>query len=152
MMGVVMEDEAGGERADESDWGDLAGVYRRHYAAMVRLAALLLDYDHAEDVVQDCFVALHHHWGHVDSPRPYLRSSVVNRCRAEQRRRRLARRVPASEPQPPSEPEVLSDALAALPFRQRAALVLRFYEDLDENTIAGLLHVRPATVRSLIHR
>ena len=47
---------------------------------------------------------------------------------------------------------MLTDALAALTFRQRAAPVLRFYEDLDDETIGGMLGVRPATVRSLIHR
>jgi RNA polymerase sigma factor (sigma-70 family) len=42
--------------------------------------------------------------------------------------------------------------LAALPYRQRAALVLRYYEDRPEAEIAELLGCRPATVRSLVHR
>ena len=47
---------------------------------------------------------------------------------------------------------MLLDALTKLPWRQRAALVMRFYQDLDDEAIAEALAVRPATVRSLIHR
>jgi len=43
-------------------------------------------------------------------------------------------------------------ALQSLPERQREALALRFYADLPTDEIARLLGVRPATVRSLIHR
>jgi RNA polymerase sigma factor (sigma-70 family) len=42
--------------------------------------------------------------------------------------------------------------LAALPVRRRAAVVLRFYEDLSEAEIAHALGVRPGTVKSLLHR
>ena len=44
------------------------------------------------------------------------------------------------------------DALAALTDRQRAAIVLRFYEDVPDDRIAEILDCRPATVRSAIHR
>jgi len=50
------------------------------------------------------------------------------------------------------ETPMLLDALARLPYRQRAALVLKFYEDRTEADIAELLGCRPATVRSLVHR
>ena len=43
-------------------------------------------------------------------------------------------------------------ALLSLPQRQRAAIVLRYYEDLHESEIADLLRCRPATVRSLVAR
>ena len=43
-------------------------------------------------------------------------------------------------------------ALGRLPQRQRAAIVLRYYEDLPEDTIASVLRCRPATVRSLVAR
>jgi RNA polymerase sigma factor (sigma-70 family) len=46
----------------------------------------------------------------------------------------------------------LFDVLAELPARMRAALVLRYYEDLPEDDIAALLGCAPGTVRSLIHR
>jgi RNA polymerase sigma factor (sigma-70 family) len=46
----------------------------------------------------------------------------------------------------------LDDALAKLPYRRRAALALRYFCDLPDSEIAVALDVRPATVRSLIHR
>jgi RNA polymerase sigma factor (sigma-70 family) len=51
-----------------------------------------------------------------------------------------------------SEYEAMRRALLALPVRQRAAIVLRYYEDLPEAQIAELLRCRPATVRSLVSR
>ena len=44
------------------------------------------------------------------------------------------------------------DAIAALPFRQRAVIVLRFYEDLPETEIAELLGCAKGTVASSLHR
>lgn len=44
------------------------------------------------------------------------------------------------------------DALATLPYAQRAALVLRYWEDRPEREIAEALGCRPATVRSHIRR
>ena len=52
----------------------------------------------------------------------------------------------------PSHLVELADALAALPERQRAAIVLRYYVDLPEAEIAELLGCRPTTVRSLVAR
>jgi RNA polymerase sigma factor (sigma-70 family) len=46
----------------------------------------------------------------------------------------------------------LEDAVAKLPARQRAAVVLRYYGDLPDADIARALRCRPGTVRSLIHR
>jgi RNA polymerase sigma factor (sigma-70 family) len=46
----------------------------------------------------------------------------------------------------------LLDAVDALPFRQRAVLVLRYYHDLPEDEIAAALGCRPGTVKSLSAR
>jgi RNA polymerase sigma factor (sigma-70 family) len=46
----------------------------------------------------------------------------------------------------------LFDALARLPYRQRAALVLQYYEGLQQGEIADLLGCREGTVASLVHR
>ena len=46
----------------------------------------------------------------------------------------------------------LFDVLDALPARQRAAIVLRYWDDLDEREIAEVLGCRPGTVGSLLHR
>jgi RNA polymerase sigma factor (sigma-70 family) len=48
--------------------------------------------------------------------------------------------------------EVIRSALLALPFRQRAAIVLRYFEDLPEQRVAELLSCRPGTVKSLLSR
>ena len=52
----------------------------------------------------------------------------------------------------PAGKDELSDALASLPYRQRAALVLRFYDDLSEADAAAVLGCRPGTIGSLVHR
>jgi RNA polymerase sigma-70 factor (sigma-E family) len=129
-------------------------LYQQQYARMVGLANLLCGSRAvAEDLVQDAFVRVHRHWRRVGHPVPYLRASVVNACRNEHRRRRVVRRHRPDAP-PPVEPEVrdLLDALAVLPERRRAAIVLRFYEDLPEADIAAALDCPTGTVKSLIHR
>jgi RNA polymerase sigma factor (sigma-70 family) len=50
------------------------------------------------------------------------------------------------------EYEAMRRALLGLPERQRAAIVLRFYEDLPETEVAEILRCRPGTVRSLVTR
>jgi RNA polymerase sigma-70 factor (sigma-E family) len=129
-------------------------LFAREYGPMVRLAFLLVDTPElAEEVVQDSFVRLHERWEQVSNPGGYLRASVVNRARDVQRRRQRERRLPLRAVESSSlEADLLGDALAGLPAKRRAAIVLRFYEDLSEAEIAEVLGVRPGTVKSLIHR
>jgi RNA polymerase sigma-70 factor (sigma-E family) len=136
----------------------LAQVYEDCYPSMVRLATLLVgSVDAAQDAVQDSFVKLHRHWGAVDDPQAYLRRVVVNTCRSHFRRgaseARAKHRWAGSEPRiDVLDADELGDALARLPYRQRAALVLRFYEDLSEIQTAQVLGCRPGTVGSLVSR
>jgi len=129
-------------------------VYRREQPDLVRLAVLLVgSREVAADLVQDCFVRLHPRWAKVDDHAAYLRRSVVNACHSHHRGLRRFRRLDLR----PSEPaelgaRELSDALAALPHRQRAALVLRFYGGLPDAAIADTLGCRIGTVASLVHR
>jgi RNA polymerase sigma factor (sigma-70 family) len=132
----------------------LEDLYRDRYEPMVRLAALLLGSDAlAEEVVQDCFIRVGRKWSHVQHPVAYLRTAVVNACRSQRRRAALER---THRPDATAASELgadeLWDALSQLPYKQRAALVLRFYEDLADDDIATALGCRPATVRSLVHR
>lgn len=78
----------------------------------------------------------------------------MNACRSYHRRRFLERRRngAAVVGVHDLEADELSDALARLPYRQRAALVLRFYRDLPDDEISEVLGCRPATVRSLVFR
>ncbi|HUY22022.1 MAG TPA: RNA polymerase sigma factor [Acidimicrobiales bacterium] len=156
-------------------FGDL---YLGSFADMVRLARVLVDSpETAEDLVQDAFVHLHRRWDGVRDPRAYLHRSVVNACRSHHRRAWRERPRPPGEDHhlPPhrrgsgaaGDPEaaaaeaeqaraddagVLGAALGTLPYRQRAALVLRYYADLPDAEIAVALGCRPGTVASLVHR
>lgn len=136
----------------------LEQVFRDRWEEMVRLARLLTaSAAGAEDLVQDVFVriaARPERLAGVQSPAAYVRAAVVNACRSEQRHQMVVRR---HQPRPP-EPEMpgylgdFSDALAVLPERQRAAIVLRHHCDLGDDEIAELLGCRRSTVRSLVKR
>ncbi|MDQ4133676.1 MAG: sigma-70 family RNA polymerase sigma factor [Actinomycetota bacterium] len=108
----------------------------------------------AEDLVQDCFARLLRRQEPPDNPAGYLRTSVINAVRSWQRRQIMERsRPPPVAPDvPPPEVETMRSALLALRPRQRAAIVLRFYEDLSEAEIATVLDCRPGTVKSLLAR
>lgn len=138
----------------------IEAAYRRLRPRLVRLAHLLTgDPDTAQDVVQDAFVAAARRWSTVESADAYLRMAVVNGSLSVHRRvgrerdktarlQTLAATVTVGIP----ELDETWDVLRRLPDKQRAALVLRFYEDLPEAEIARLLDCRPGTVKSLVHR
>jgi RNA polymerase sigma factor (sigma-70 family) len=137
----------------------LEALYRREHRDLVRLAHLIVgDGARAEELVHDAFLRIAPHVGRSDNPGGYLRTTVVNLCRDDQRRAAVARRHVPERPlavAPPPLPEGSSavwQALRALPARQRAALALRYWADLPTDEIARLLDARPATVRSLLHR
>jgi RNA polymerase sigma-70 factor (sigma-E family) len=146
-----------GERRSEGTAVEsLEDLFRLQYKPMVRLAALLLGADAvAEEVVQECFIRVGRRWDRVHHPTAYLRAAVVNGCRSQRRRSSVERRYATTKA--PNESAQLGadevwDALAGLTYRQRAAVVLRYYADLPDEDIADALGCRPATVRSLVHR
>jgi RNA polymerase sigma-70 factor (sigma-E family) len=153
-------------RLKEPTGGRLADLYRRHADRAIRLAYLLTgDRAQAEDLVQDAFVKLAGRLAHLRDPDAfdaYLRRTLVNLANSHFRRKRVERAylervkyAPAREFEEPPDPDLREDMwrrLQALPDRQRAALVLRFYEDLPEGRIADLLGCRPGTVKSLVSR
>lgn len=129
--------------------------YRRRFASMVRLAvALTGSPSTAEDVVHDAFLRVHAQWHRVDHPDAYLRTAVVNGCRSVGRRARREQRALRVHGGAVThlDADEMFDALMTLPYRQRAALVLRFYADLSEADIAEVLGCRVGTVGSLVHR
>ena len=128
-------------------------LYRSEREPMVRLAFLLTGGGSAaEEVVHDAFLALHRRWDRVDNPKAYLRVTVVNGCRSRQRRELLLQKVQPRATNAFDAPDELTDAIRRLPERQRAAVVLRYYEDLAEDQIADLLGCRVPAVKSLLHR
>lgn len=122
----------------------------------------------AEELLQDVLVALYPQWGKVvqaDAPLAYVRRSVVNRYLNQQRRRATTELTLDSVPERGraysarpdfttglADRDQLRRALATLPERQRAAIVLRYFYDYSDQQIAEAIQCRIGTVRSLISR
>jgi len=129
-----------------------------HRLPLLRLSTLLLsDASRAEDVVQDVFVRSFGAVGRLpdDQIGPYLRRGVVNAWKNEVRHRRTAElaapKVAHQEFLPTDsveERDAMWAAIRDLPPRQRACIVLRYYEDLSDREIARLLGCRVGTVKS----
>ncbi|MDT7538154.1 MAG: hypothetical protein QOI82_1739 [Actinomycetota bacterium] len=131
--------------------------------ALLRLAWLLARDEHlAQDVVQEVLAKASTRWSRIEragSPDAYVRKMVVNELLSWRRRRhdiptdRLADRPnrgsyggdPAGDHA--DRDEVLG-LLATLPRQQRAVLVLRYYEGLDDDAIASIIGCAPVTVRA----
>jgi RNA polymerase sigma factor (sigma-70 family) len=135
--------------------GDLSLLFGRQRTTMVQLARMLTGSNAvAEEVVQDAFVKLQQLRQAPDNPDGYLRTVVANLSKSHLRRLRLERRLPATQRTVFADPEIDEtwEVLCRLPFRQRAVLALRFYNDLSEADIARVLGCRPGTVKSSLHR
>jgi RNA polymerase sigma-70 factor (sigma-E family) len=137
-------------------------------AALLRYATVVTCDPHlAEDITQEVLVRARARWGRIgdlEAPERYVKRMVLNEF-LSWRRRRAARVVPLArerlEPLAEStldpaaawdERDAVLRVVAGLPPRQRAAIVLRFYEDLPDAEIADLIGCRTVTVRSLISR
>jgi RNA polymerase sigma-70 factor (sigma-E family) len=157
-MGDVanLDTPSGVDVASTTDPGTFDDVFAQESVALVRLATLLTgSFAVAEEVVQEAFVGLLRKWETVDTPTVYMRTAVLNGCRSFGRRTAVARRhAPRFEPAltTAGEPDVMHDAVARLPHRQRTAVVLRYWADLSERDIAEHLDCRPGTVKSLLSR
>jgi RNA polymerase sigma-70 factor (ECF subfamily) len=134
---------------------ELEALYRARYAAFVRVAhAIVADEQSARDVVHDGFVLAVRNRDRLrdqQAVEPWVWRIVVNEAR--KRRARDARREP-EEPAGsygPAELNVDVRALiAALPERQRLALFLRYYADLDYASVAAALGIKPGTVAATL--
>lgn len=133
-----------------------ARFYEAEVVRQVRAATLILgSRQAAQDVVHDVFLEILQRWdGGLSDPGPYLQRAVVNRCRDALRRRTVARRHRTLF-RPEGVPAVdapLYDALARLPFKHRAAVVLRYYLGFTEAEIAAHLGCAPGSVGPWIRR
>jgi RNA polymerase sigma-70 factor (sigma-E family) len=145
-----------------------AEFVREQTTALLRSAYLLTGSSPAaEDLVQETLLRLFPKWDRVmaaDVPMAYVRRSLVNGF-LNQRRRPQSREIVVDEVPERLDPGVGRDIgvdvsnrdlvwrlLATLPDRQRAALVMRYFEDLADPEIAESLGCRLGTVRSLISR
>jgi RNA polymerase sigma-70 factor, ECF subfamily len=115
------------------------------------------DRGHAEDLVQTTLLRAYVAWSRVseaDEPYAYVRRILYTSFSRSKRRRELAEsiREPA-EPVlavdgTPEDRDQLRRALRELTAKQRAVIVLRFYEDLGVDEVAALLRISPGTVKS----
>jgi RNA polymerase sigma-70 factor (sigma-E family) len=122
--------------------------------ALVRTAYLLCGDMHlAEDLVQTALVKAVGHWRRIgDHPEPWLRKVIVNdhisRWRRHKGREHLTVVVPERQADGAERDLDLWAALARLAPRQRAVVVLRYYEDLTEAETARVLGIGVGTVKS----
>ena len=148
-------------RPDEEE--RFADFVRAHSATLFRTAYLMTgDYQRAEDVLQESLVRICQRWSRIDqmaSPLAYSRKVVVNRA-ASWWRKKSSRETPMVLHHDPAwgghldevvEHQRVWQAVLALPPRQRAVMVLRYYEDLSEAQIAETLGVATGTVKSHSH-
>jgi RNA polymerase sigma-70 factor (sigma-E family) len=130
-------------------------------AALLRFAGLLTgDPYRAEDLVQDALAQAYLRWDRIrraDQPDVYVRRVLVNGSRAWWRRRTNHElpvertgdhEAPGDVSAESAERDAVRRMIAELPHRQRAVLVLRYYEDLDDAAIAEILECSTATVRT----
>jgi RNA polymerase sigma factor (sigma-70 family) len=149
-------------RAELEDFG---GFYERTYAAAYRTAwAILRDRGAATDAVQDAYLSAYRERDRFrgDAPaRSWLLRIVVNRALAEIRRphpRLLELDVAGDATAPGDELARATDhlsldaAMQVLEPRARAAVVLRYYDDLDHASIATVLGTNANNVGVILHR
>ncbi|HEY0449221.1 SigE family RNA polymerase sigma factor [Actinophytocola sp.] len=129
--------------------------------------ALTCDPHLAQDIVQEVLLRAQHRWARIESlaaPDAYVRRMITNEY-LSWRRRRAARTIasthgtldalgtPTADPATGyAERDAMRARIAALPRKQRAAILLRYYEDCTDAEIAELLGCAAGTVRSHISR
>jgi RNA polymerase sigma-70 factor (sigma-E family) len=150
-----VDDEAGA-RADK-----LRRAYEHHGAGLLRLATLMAGSgDVGEEIMQETFVRAATALTRLSDEEtgPYLRTVALNVWRNRLRRLTIERRVrmpwiaTSKDEQSFEERDALWRAMRRLPPRQRACLVLRYYEDLSERETATVLCCSVGTVKSLSSR
>jgi len=143
--------------ADGRDAARFDAVFAESRGRVVHTAFLIVgSFAVAEEIAQEAFVRLLQNFDQVANPGGFLRTTVVRLCltwrtRAAHERSLLA----AAEATPPTgAPELDStwEALGSLRPERRAAIVLRFYDDLSYDDIAAVLGIRSGTARTRVHR
>ncbi|MGZ0151278.1 SigE family RNA polymerase sigma factor [Kribbella sp. WER1] len=122
------------------------------------------DYQRAEDLAQIALMQAFRKWRKVrnaDDPHHYVRRILVNEYLSMTRRRSFTE-APTADLDPQhtvpdhaagiANSDDLWQALTTLSARERVVLVLRYYQDLDDQTIADLLGIKPSSVRATTSR
>jgi RNA polymerase sigma-70 factor (sigma-E family) len=116
-----------------------------------------------EELVQSALVTTYRRWRHLrhEEPHAYVRRAIVNAHTSLWRRHRRETPLPDGFDLPAAaadgaarydDVDQVLRALRALPPRQRAVIVLRYYDDLSEAEIARTLGCSPGTVKSQASR
>jgi RNA polymerase sigma-70 factor (sigma-E family) len=140
----------------EADFTAYVLARQRHFA---RFAYLLTGDPHsAEDLVQTALAKVYRRWDRIEgAPDAYVRRVIINEHNSWWRRTWRHREVTGSDlityADPPAPPDTYADGdlrahIRNLPPQQRAAIVLRYYEDLTEAQTAAILGVSVGTVKS----
>lgn len=139
--------------AAERSFEEFVGARR---GALLRTAYLMTGSTHdAEDLVQAALIKAVPKWGRIsDDPEPYVRAILARESISRWRRRRWREVTSDTLPEQRAATtdvegrESLRSALASLAPRQRAVVVLRYYEDLTEKQTAEVLGISVGTVKS----
>jgi RNA polymerase sigma-70 factor (sigma-E family) len=131
-----------------------------HGTGLIRLGLMVSgDRGRAEDAAQEALVRVYQRWSRLDDPLAYARRIVVNATRDDWRRAERATRAHddagrLGRPHEAADVEAsflqrdaLLGALAALPHRQRAVIVLRYLSELSEAETAAVLEISVGTVK-----
>ena len=150
---------------DDATSSRLEVLYAQHAPSALRFAYFLSgDQDTARDLVQDAFVRVAGRFGYLRQPDgfdAYLRRTIVNLNTSRLRRLKVERSslvreaaypVVAVVERDPGVSDELWRAILDLPQRQRAAIVLRFYEDLSEMQAADILRCSVKALNQLVVR
>jgi RNA polymerase sigma-70 factor (sigma-E family) len=137
-------------------------VLRDRGKALTQLAfCLCRNKEDAQDLCAEAFASAWPRWqeGKVEDLTPYLRQVIVNMCKKAWRREAIARRYApqlaadlVGEESSVQHRFDLIDAVLRLPPRQRAVVVLRYFEELSEQDTASLLSIATGTVKSRVSR
>ncbi len=139
----------------------LETMFALHYRRLLRYAYLLTRGHGAEDLVQEAFLKALRKWDRTAAPEtfyPWVQTTLtrlhLNAIRRGFRERRAYERVGADEVHrdPEATDPAVMKALATLPPRQRAATVLRYFEDLSVAEIANRMGVAEGTIKALLHQ
>lgn len=160
--GVRTDGRLGVATTDESE-DEFDAFVRSRGHALVRSAYLLTGDQHlAEDLVQTALARTYRIWrrhGIVDGPEAYTRKVMYHLQVSWWRRRRIRENLTATLPDlaSVSDPDVetrlaLRAALLLLPDRQRAVIVLRYFDDLTESTTAEVLGLTLGAVKTHARR
>ncbi|MEU9732473.1 SigE family RNA polymerase sigma factor [Streptomyces sp. NPDC048002] len=160
--------KAAAPRAQTLAYPSFSSYMRARQPVLLRTArSLTANPADAEDLLQTALTKTYVAWERIEDHRAldgYVRRALVNTRTSQWRKRKVDEFATDELPEPeccsggedPAEQQALRDAMwravMKLPARQRAMVVLRYYEDLSEAQTAEVLGVSVGTVKSAVSR